>query len=366
MTGSADNSVVRLAAVGDLLLARGFPGSATKRRAAETFAGVRSVLAGCDVVFGNLECSLPAGPQRVPTEPRVISSPGQIRAVRDAGFHVVALGNNHAFDCLEPGFDRMRRLLEETGVACFGAGGDLAEAAAPAVVEVSGIRLGFLGAVDRRCGPYRFAGPDRWGVAPLDGGGLDERIRLLRRQVHHVIVSVHWGEERLGMPSPAQVERARELVRAGAGLVLGHHPHVIQGLERYRGAAIAYSLGNFVSCEVPFSDGDKTVWSRAERTGCILLADVTADGIGNFRQVPTCDTGRGVEIDRSGFGTRQIALANRAVARPVTASRYRREYFRVKTARPAVDHLRWSRLRKLRLRNVRNALAGIRRGLRAD
>ena len=180
----------------------------------------------------------------------------------------------------------------------FGAGMNLDEAAAPAIVEAGGLRLAFLAAVDQRSGPYRFAAEDQWGVAPLDVDRLARQIRDLREQVHHVVVSVHWGEERFLIPSPVQIEQAHAIVDAGASIVLGHHPHVLQGLEFYRGAPIIYSLGNFIADDVYFSDGDAIRWNRTERTGCILLAELSESAVVNVRQVPTFDTGRLVELDR--------------------------------------------------------------------
>ena len=365
MTGSTSSNSIRLAAVGDLLLAEPFEGSAESRKPEELFGGVRELLASCDVVFGNLECSLPGEGETIKTEPRVVATENLVRSIKNAGFTVVTLANNHMFDCLEAGFHRVRDLLDELGVAYFGAGDDLDEASAPAIVEAGGLKLAFVAAVDERSGPYRFAGEGQFGVPALDVERLAGQIAELTSQVDHVIVSLHWGEERFLIPSPLQVDQAHRLIQAGASLVLGHHPHVIQGLEHYREGGIIYSLGNFVACETPFSDGDKTVWNRTERTGCILQADVTPARIANLKQVPTFDDQRAVSVDRSGFGDRRIARANMALKR-VTHRRYRREHFRVKTLKPTLDHLRPSRLKHLRLRNVVNAVKMVIRGMKAD
>jgi len=369
LTGSSeskDTPVVRLAAVGDLLLATDPVGGAPTWGAGPRLEGVRGLLEGCDVVCGNLECTLPGSGETVPTEPRVVATPRLVRSVLENTFDVVSLANNHTFDCIEGGYHEVRDLLEEIGVPCFGAGDDLDGAAAPAILDVKGIRIAFLGAVDERAGAGQFAGPHQWGVAPLDVGRMTGAVRRLRRDMDHVVVSLHWGEERFLFPSPNQIEQAHALAEAGASLVLGHHPHVIQGMEIHDGVPIIYSLGNFVACDVPFSDGDVMVWNRTERTGCLLTVDLAADGTGNVVQTPTFDSGRTVELDESGFGERRIARANRVLARGVTPAQYRREYFLVKTIKPVLDHLRWSRLKRLRLRNVRNALAGLFRGRKAE
>ena len=362
---------VRLVAVGDLLLAAGPGGTRPGRgaggrgpggRDAEggvppgMFAGVAETLAKGDVVFGNLECSLPGGGAMVPTEPRVIATPELVRQVAAAGFNVVSLANNHMFDCLAEGFRRVRDLLDELGVAHFGAGDDLDEASRPAVVTVRGVRVAFLGAADERSGTRPMAGPGLWGVAGLDIDRLTRQVRELTGQVEHVIVSPHWGEERLAIPSPEQIDQARKLIDAGASMVIGHHPHVIQGLELRRGRPIAYSLGNFVATDVPYANGDVIRWNRTERTGCVLTVSLTAGGVGDVLQSATYDDGVTVRPDGSGLGPRRIAKVNRAISRGVTLRRYRREHRRVKMLTPILAHLRWSQLKRFRLGQVKKAL----------
>lgn len=346
---------VRLAAVGDLLMPTGFDFAGNRRRPELVAPEVRELFAACDVVFGNLECTLP-GSATIATEPLVIATPELIRGVGSAGFNVVTLANNHAFDCFTEGFHRVRDLLGELGVTHFGAGEDEAAAAAPAIVEVNGLRLAFLGAADERSGTRPFAEGGRFGVARLDVAQMTKQVADLRRGGHLVIVSLHWGEERFAVPSPEQIEQAHALVEAGASMVLGHHPHVLQGMEVYRGSPILYSLGNFLAENVGFTDGYVIRWPRSGRTGCIALAELSAEGVRDVRCVPTYDPGDLVGLDHTRFGPRRIARTSRAVAGGVTLRRYRHEHLWVKTLRPALDRLRWSRLKTLRLRHVRKAL----------
>jgi len=352
---------VRLAAVGDLLLSVDPRGREAARDGEELFAEVRGVLTESHVVFGNLECALPGDGATVGHEAVVVSTEALMRSVRTAGFTVVTLANNHTFDCLEGGCRRVRRVLEELGVAAFGAGENLAEAEAPAIVEAGGQRMAFLGAADRASGAPFLAAANHWGVAPLDVERLTGRVRELRGECEHVLVSLHWGEERFRIPSPRQMVLAHRLVDAGATMILGHHPHVLQGLERYNGGVVIYSLGNFAAGSVYFTDGDVYRWRGAERAGCILRADLRPGGVEQVSQVPTWDTGQRVVIDASGRGQRVIEQANRALAHGVTERRYRREALRVKVILPTLSHLRWSRLKHLRFRTVRNALARLAR-----
>lgn len=347
---------VRLAAVGDILLTRAPDQRPYRRAAALVSADAAAILNQCDLVFGNLECTLAEQGQRVPTEPRVIADPELIRSVKASGFDIVTLANNHMFDGLEGGFRKLQHLLAEISLPGFGAGLNLCEAVSPAVMERNGVRIAFLGAVDQASGPFRFATEESWGVAPLDIRRLGKQIRELRNEVHHVIVSVHWGEERFCIPSPEQMRQARELVDCGASMILGHHPHVLQGLETYQGAPIIYSLGNFLADDVYLSDGDFIHWNKCERTGSILLTELSRDRVQILHQIPTYDDGESVAVDPSGYGERRIRRVNGAIAGGVSTARYRREHRWIKLIRPTLAHLRPSELRHLRPSHVRNAV----------
>ncbi len=333
------------------------PGEATPSRGLETLSkGIRDILASADIVFGNLECTL-SGPETIQTEPRLISTEQQVRSVKAAGIHAVSLGNNHMFDCMDAGFQRTADLLDELQIPWCGAGRDLSQALEPAIVAANGVRLAFLGVVDATTGISRFAGHSTSGVTPLDTEMICRRIRDLKHQVDHVIVSPHWGTERFRFPSPDQIEQAHAFIDAGASMVLGHHPHVMQGMEQYQGKPIIYSLGNFFSNTVYFSDKDEElIWSRFERTGCILTAELESAEIITFSQIPTFDDGRTVEVEKSGQGARYIEKANRLLERGVTAKRYERERFRVQIVKPILNHLRWSQLHKLRPRHIINGI----------
>jgi len=358
-------SCVRLAAVGDLLLTTDPAGQAAARDAGSIFAGVKSALAESDIVLGNLECTLPGDGETIATEPLIIATRSMVESVKSGGFDIVTLANNHMFDCRYAGFAQLRGLLDELGIAYFGVGDDLAAATAPSVVTAKGVRIAFIGAVDGQTGVSDFAQRDHYGVAPLEIEQLSDQIARLGSEYHHVIVCLHWGEEKLAIPSPNQLRQAHVLADAGASMILGHHPHVLGGLEIYHDVPIIYSLGNFVSSEVFFSGGGVLRWARRERTGCILLAEMDRERLRCVKQVPTYDSGRSVEIDQTGFGDRHIAHVNRALARGVTLRRYRWEHLRVRTLKPLLGYLRWSKLKTLRLGKIRNALVGIFRAVRA-
>jgi poly-gamma-glutamate synthesis protein (capsule biosynthesis protein) len=352
---SVHDRPIRLAAVGDLLFVTK-PWDPSSGRGLESLApDTKELLSSCDIVFANLECTLP-GPEKVPTEPRVICSEGQIRSLVDAGVHVVTLANNHAFDCMEEGFHRLRAMLADLGVSWFGAGDTLKEALEPAVVDVQGESFAFVGAVDPSTGPCRFAGESASGVPLFEAERMCTAVAELKARVDHVIVSLHWGRERFRMPSPIQIQQAHALIEAGADMILGHHAHVLQGLEIYAGAPIAYSLGNFLTNNVYWSNGDFLTWSRFERTGCLVVAEFNSTGPPTLRQVPTFDDGEKIRIEESPQGRRRLAKVNGFLAHGVTPERYQREAFRVNRIHPVLSRLRWSNIRRLRPRHFTKAL----------
>lgn len=352
---SFDKSKIRFGAVGDLLL-NTRPGADAPGRGLEALSEeVRNLFATCDIVLANLECTLP-GPKTVPTEPRVVSTEKQVRSLRHSGVGIVTLGNNHMFDCLDEGFNQLTDVLDDLKMPWFGAGMDLEAAERPKIMTVQGIRLAFLGGVAPSTGARRFAGEAKGGVAPLDMDRLRRNIAQLRDHVDHVIVSPHWGRERFRIPSPEQVIQARALIDAGASMVLGHHPHVLQGMELYQGLPIVYSFGNFLANDVYWQDGDFFTWTRFERTSCILLADLSADRVENVRQIPVFDDGQTVYVEKSGWGEKCLGKVNGRLHRGVTARRYNREKTYVEKIKPIISHLRWAEMKRLRPRHFVNAV----------
>jgi poly-gamma-glutamate capsule biosynthesis protein CapA/YwtB (metallophosphatase superfamily) len=345
---------LELLAVGDLMLT--CPPDAAAP-VSDRLRDVADLLGGADITLGNLECTLPGNGEAVHTEPRVITTPDRIRPLASLGFDVVSLANNHVFDALHGGFAQLRELLDDLNVASFGAGDDLPQARHAPVVERTGIRVAFLGAADERSGTPFFASDNGWGIAPWDVPALAEQIGRLRNEVDHVVVCPHWGEERLLIPSPQQIADARAIIDAGASLVIGHHPHVVQGVERYRDGLIAYSLGNCIAGYAGFSDGDAIEWNRTERTGLMLRIRLSSDAILDVESIPIFDDGSAVRVETTGAGETHLRRVNRRLTRGVTPGRYRREHLRVKTLIPLLQHLRWRELKRLRWRNIRNACA---------
>ncbi len=161
-----------------------------------------------------------------------------------AGIDAVSLGNNHTADYGPDGVADTLAALDAIGVKHAGAGVNDADARKPALLEVQGLRIAFLSYTDIM--ENSFAGPDSAGVALATADVIAADVRAAKSQADVVIVALHSGVEYTDAPQPDQQELARAAIDAGALIVLGHHPHTLQGWTNYNGGLIVYSLGNFV------------------------------------------------------------------------------------------------------------------------
>ncbi len=166
-------------------------------------------------------------------------------ALRNAGFDVLNLANNHILDYGQEGLFDTIATLDSLGLSHCGAGANDFAAATPAVLTVGSKTVAFLGFSTTF--PEEFwAARNRAGTCFPFQQRMEKAIRQSRAQADHVVVSFHWGAELATMPKDYQRLLAHKAIDLGADLVLGHHAHVLQGIEVYRGRLIAYGLGNFV------------------------------------------------------------------------------------------------------------------------
>ena len=257
-----DSDLIRLVAVGDICLGLGVRDSIRQFGSDFPFVRCRQILQNADVVFGNLEMVLyeketPLTKSRLDFKAPLHYGEG----LKRAGFHVLSTANNHILDFGAPACLDTLNFLKKEGIQAVGCGENLQEARNPAILTVRGKRIGFLAYADdgwqsaRSSGWHRYSGGGngqaaqpyrRACVAPIKREYLLEDIRTLRQQVDLIVVSLHADLEFVTCPAPWRVRLSRQLIDAGADLILQHHPHVPQGVERYGKGMIIYSLGSFV------------------------------------------------------------------------------------------------------------------------
>jgi len=239
---------ITLAAVGDVMLNRDVEKEGRQHGWEHVFDEVAGLLRQADLAFCNLESPIGSAGRFINM---FQAPPDAVTGLTHAGFDVVSLANNHSLDYHNEGLFDTIRILNENDLASAGAGRDIDEARQPVIKEVNGTRVGFLAYTEMwfvyAREPHNWAATETTpGVVPAELKYIIEDVRRLRDRVDIVITSFHWGKEYQETPTTSQITLARAAIDAGADLVLGHHPHVLQGIEFYNGGIIAYSLGNFV------------------------------------------------------------------------------------------------------------------------
>src|SRR6202048_3625404 len=251
---------MRISCVGDIALNGAYEELVHKGNGQRLAEALDPLLSENDIVIGNLEGPLTrhssAGP---PWRFGLHGNPAYAPILRDARLTVVSLANNHAMDHGWDGLEETVRQLESVGIRHVGAGLNLKEARRPLHITVRDVKIAILAYCDVSTLAPLYAGDDCPGVAPLRPALIFEDIAAVRQGCDVLILCMHWGQENISAPHPKYRRLAREMIAAGANIIVGHHPHVLQGVERLDGGVIAYSLGNFT-----FSDQD---WHGANRDG---------------------------------------------------------------------------------------------------
>ena len=243
---------VTLEAVGDIMLGRTVGDQVLAKGASVVFDGVNSVLSEADVLVGNLECAITSSDQTAHKSFTLKAPPETARSLALAGFDVLGLANNHAMDYGVGGLTDTQTALSQYGILTAGAGLNAEAAHTPVIIERNGLRLAFLAYADVMPENSGFdahtwiASPSQPGIAWADPAEIKADVTAAKLQADLVIVLLHSGYELNSTVSLDQRTQAQAAIDAGAVLVIGSHPHILQAIERYHGGLIAYSLGNFV------------------------------------------------------------------------------------------------------------------------
>lgn len=219
------------------------------------FAEVQPWLVEADLAFANLESPLTTAPQ-VSAGYDLRAPPEAVAALRAAGFDVVSLANNHALDAGESGLQETVDTLSAAGIA---------PSTNLPIYQSTNLLAYHLLAFDDS-------------VTPLNVKAATEAVAAAAEQAAVVIVSIHWGGEYQAAPGPRQQAVARALSNAGAGLIVGHGPHVLQRIEWVGETLVAYSLGNFLFDQPYPADC---------RQGAILRLTLRGDRIVAVEAIPT-------------------------------------------------------------------------------
>ena len=273
---------IRFSAVGDLTfgdhpLCVGFGAHSRFRNMPPSypFEHVQNELREADILFGNLECALSGTGVRANrlSSAQMRGDADLVQALLSASFNIVNLANNHSMHHGKEPFLETVEILRTHDIGYCGLNLGDPQTSQPALIELKGIKVGFLG--------YSLRPRQHFDYAPLYAEGnpdvMEKEVRTLKSSVDVVVVSLHWGDEFIDRASPQEIALARNIVDSGADLIIGHHPHVLRGIENYKTGVIAYSLGNFV-CDM--------IWLDRLRESLIFSCDIYKNGIRNVRLTP--------------------------------------------------------------------------------
>lgn len=328
------NGSVSIAAVGDC-----FPNSrfyVSGAPISPTFVQTLDVMRQADIRFANFEMPLTVRGAPLEKLAAIRADPEIATDVQELGFDVLSLANNHAVDYGLEGLTDTIAALRRIGVRTVGAGTSLAEATGLVIVDVNGVRVGFV-AFSCLVAPGAGASAERGGIAPIhvnsgyeinpywaaeepgepmmvtirthanpeDQAVAEAVIRKARQEVDVLCVSVHWGYGNSEELAEYQRPLGHAFIDAGADAILGNHVHAVQGIELYKGKPILYSPGTFIGRQIPIDLSEVTDLMRRillsmSPDGYIARLDFQRDGSSSVALIPTSVDGNGLPVLATG------------------------------------------------------------------
>jgi poly-gamma-glutamate synthesis protein (capsule biosynthesis protein) len=231
---------------GDIMLSRGVDYQIKKNKDFNyPFLKIAGTVKSADIAFGNLEGPISARGSNQGSIYSFRDDPKVVEGLKSAGFDALSLANNHMLDWGRESLEDTVSILKANNIEPVGAGKNYDEANKPMIKEVNGTRFIFIAYTNLLPSSFK-ASKDGAGISEFNLENIKKVIEDAKKNVDIVVVSLHWGEEYSKSPSSWQKNLAHAFIDSGADLIIGHHPHVVQGIEKYKNGWIAYSLGNFV------------------------------------------------------------------------------------------------------------------------
>ncbi len=231
--------------VGDIMLSRSVGALMDKKGDYNLpFVHIAPVLRSADLAFANLENPISSRGINIGSKYSFRADPKTTQGLKYAGFDVVSIANNHMWDYGREAFLDTMVYLTDAGISFTGGGRNFEEAHKPVIKEVNGTKIAFLAYTEFLQNVV--AGKNSAGVTTWNMDQMKKDISVASQQSDIIVVSFHWGDEYQTKHNQKQELFAKAAIDAGADLIIGHHPHVVQEVEQYKDGWIAYSLGNFV------------------------------------------------------------------------------------------------------------------------
>jgi len=292
---------IKISAVGDVFVGGLLSEKIEKYKNIFLSKEISAIFKSSDVRFCNLEsalCRLEEPPE--PNKTLLYAKEGSIEYLKRAGFNVISLANNHITDFGWKSLKQTMKILGKNKIHYVGAGKNIREARRPLVFNIRGLKIAFLA--------YSWALPmveegsiaateNSPGISPYNLKFINEDIKKIRKNIDYIFLSIHWQHEFSHYPPPQIISEAHQIIDAGADVILAHHPHVLQGYEKYKNGLIFYSLSNFLFS--PWfatnngrwinydNNGKLRIWYRDRRKGVILKFNLSKNKNFNYEMIPT-------------------------------------------------------------------------------
>jgi poly-gamma-glutamate synthesis protein (capsule biosynthesis protein) len=258
----SDNEII-LSFTGDILLSRGVGEKVSEEGYDYPYSSVKSIFQSDDYTIGNLESPITVQEKSVCKSKEILfkADVENAASLKKAGYEMLVLANNHAMDYYAKGLEETMINLENASLEYVGAGSDYDQAHRLKIVKLKNSTFGFKA--------YSVFPPEGYAnshvtpqISIYDKAKIESEIKEAKKSCDFLIVSIHWGNEYEKYPSEHQKKMAQDIIDAGADAIIGHHPHVLQSIEKYKDKYIFYSLGNFVFDRQIQSGTDQTVILR--------------------------------------------------------------------------------------------------------
>ncbi len=240
--------MIKIVAVGDIM-----PGGILAGvNAGYISQEVLEVLQNADIRVGTLETAIGNEPnfnveKMIRLGDVIYAKDEDLKKLKQLSFDIVSLANNHFFDLGLDGARHTIHMLDELGIQHIGAGDSIQEASAPVVKVIQDKKVAFLAFCDKeRMGWCPWATDTAPGINPMYDDYVVSEIKKYKKQNDYVVVMPHWGREHTWVTTPRVYKMAKMMMKAGADLILGSHPHRVQPIVNYKSTSIAFSMGNFL------------------------------------------------------------------------------------------------------------------------
>lgn len=279
---------------------------AFKDSSEKIFNDVKPYITDADIAVANLEAPV-VFDKKTPIKksgPNLHTSATTVEVLKNVGFNVVTLANNHFFDQGQQGVDNTINQCDFLGIQTTGGGRNMHQARKVLLLEHCGQQIALVNVCEQE---YSIANSEHGGSNPLDLIYMQEDISYCRKKADYVVVIVHGGVEHYPYPTPRMKRWYRHFVDLGADVVVNHHQHCMNGYEIYKGKPIFYGLGNFY---FPVRDGV----SKPKSWGCGYAVLLTLDNTITFETIPYQQDVDGIRLRNKNEFEKEIELLNLPIA----------------------------------------------------